>query len=73
MIPTYSQDIKELIELDKEVVPAKVIGKILGIHPSQIISEAKDGTWDRSICNYVIAGKRVKFLRVDFLKKGGWI
>ena len=33
----------------------------------------KDGTWPRDVCNYIVSGRCVKFFRIDFLRKGGWI
>jgi len=72
-LPEYSQPILDLINRRDEVVTAADIAPIVRMHPSVIIKYAKDGTWPREICNYVVSGNRVKFFRVDFLRKGGWI
>ena len=69
----YSEAVKALMAMPEDVVPAKAIAPVLKMHPSVIVHQAKSGEWDRGICNYVISGRRVKFFRVDFLKKGGWI
>lgn len=70
---SVSDDVLALMLRNDEVVPAAAIAPIVQMHPSVIIKQAKDGTWDRQICNYVISGNRVKFFRIDFLRKGGWI
>ena len=62
----YSEAVRELMAMTDEVVPAKCIAPILHIHPSVMIYQAKNGEWDRNVCNYVVSGKRVKFFRVDF-------
>lgn len=71
--PRYSDRILMLMDMTDETVPASAIAPVLGIHPQVMTKKAKDGTWDREVCNYVISGNRVKFFRVDFLRKGGWI
>ena len=67
----YSGPVKALMAMTDEVVPARVLAPIVKMHPSKIISLARSGEWDR--CEVVFSGKRVKFLRIDFLRKGGWI
>lgn len=71
--PVYSDDVLALMARTDEVVPAAAIAPIVKMHPSVIIHYAKTGQWPREICNYVVSGRCVKFFRVDFLRKGGWI
>ena len=71
--PTYTDAVLALMARTDEVVPASAIAPIVKMHPSVIVSYAKRGIWPREVCNYVISGRRVKFFRIDFLKKGGWI
>ena len=73
VLPSISDDVLALILREDEVVPAAAIAPILKMHPAAMIWQAKNGLWDRQICNYVISGNRVKFFRLDFLRKGGWI
>ena len=72
-LPEYSEPILALIGRRDEMVTAADIAPIVRMHPSVIIKYAKDGTWPREICNYIVSGTHVKFFRVDFLRKGGWI
>ena len=69
----YSDPVRELMARKDELVPAAVIAPILGMKAETIIKKAKIGKWDRGVCNYIVSGTRVKFFRVDFLRKGGWI
>ena len=69
----YSDPVRELMARTEELVPAAVIAPILGMKAETIIKKAKMGKWDRGVCNYIISGTHVKFFRVDFLRKGGWI
>lgn len=69
----YSPAVRELMAMTDEVVPASAIAPIIHVHPSVMISQAKKGTWDRGVCNYIVSGRCVKFFRIDFLRKGGWI
>ena len=71
--PVYSEPVMALIAEKDEMVPAAAIAPILGMKADTIIKKAKIGKWDREVCNYIISGTRVKFFRVDFLRKGGWI
>ena len=73
LTPTYTDDVLALINRTDEVVPAAAIAPIVKMHPSVIVHKAKTGTWPREICNYVVSGRCVKFFRIDFLRKGGWI
>lgn len=73
MSAEYSPAVQQLMAMTDEVVPASAIAPILQMHPSVIVSHVKTGKWDRNVCNYIISGNRVKFFRIDFLRKGGWI
>ena len=68
-----SSGIYELIISTDETITASTLAPILGMHPQVICKMARDGTWDRQVCNYVMSGKKPKFFRIDFLRKGGWI
>ena len=70
---TPSPAVQALMDRDDELVPAAAIAPIVKMHPSVIIAYAKDGKWPRDVCNYIVSGTHVKFFRIDFLKKGGWI
>ena len=69
----YSEPVRQLMARRDELVPAASIAPILGMKAETIIKKATIGKWDRGVCNYIISGARVKFFRVDFLRKGGWI
>lgn len=69
----YSEAVRALMDNPAELVPAAAIAPVLGMHPSVIIHQAKNGQWPREVCNYIISGRCVKFFRIDFLRKGGWI
>ena len=69
----HSEAVQALIDDPRELVPAAALAPILHMHPQAIIYKAKTGTWDRDVCNYIKSGGRVKFFRIDFLRKGGWI
>ena len=71
--PVYTDAVIALMSRQEEVVPAAAIAPIMKMHPSVIIHKAKNGEWPREICNYIVSGRCVKFFRVDFLRKGGWI
>ena len=71
--PKYSDPIFRLMDLDCEMITAADIAPIVRMNPQVIIKYAKDGKWPKDICNYIVSGNRVKFFRVDFLRKGGWI
>lgn len=73
LTPTYTDAVYALMSRDDEVVPAAAIAPIVKMHPSVIIHKAKNGEWPREICNYIVSGSHVKFFRIDFLRKGGWI
>lgn len=73
LTPTYSDAVLALMSRTDELVPAAAIAPIVHIKPDVIIKYAKDGTWPREVCNYIVSGRCVKFFRIDFLRKGGWI
>ena len=69
----YSEHVLQLMARTDDMVPAALIAPILGMKAETIIKKAKMGKWDRGVCNYIVSGSRVKFYRIDFLRKGGWI
>lgn len=71
--PVYSDEVLQLMARKDEVVPADAIAPIVKMKPDRIIAYAKEGKWPREICNYIVSESHVKFFRVDFLRKGGWI
>lgn len=71
--PVYSDAVLALMARTDEMVPAAAIASVVKMKPDVIIKYAKDGKWPREICNYIVSGTHVKFFRVDFLRKGGWI
>ncbi len=73
MLAVYSDEVMRLITSTDEMVTAAVIAPILGMKEETIVKKVKMGEWDRNVCNYIESGTRVKFFRVDFLRKGGWI
>ena len=68
-----SEAVLALMAREEELVTAAAIAPILKMHPSVIVKYAKSGQWPREICNYIVSGRCVKFFRLDFLRKGGWI
>lgn len=72
-LPEYRDPILALINNPDEMVTAADIAPIVRMNPQVIIKYAKEGKWPREVCNYIVSGNRVKFFRIDFLKKGGWI
>ena len=71
--PKYSDEIRRLMDMDSEMVTAADIAPVVRMNPHAIVLAAKAGQWDRGVCNYIVSGNRVKFFRVDLLRKGGWI
>ena len=71
--PVYTDAVLALMARTDEVVPAAAIAPIVKMHPSVIVAKAKSGEWPERICNYIVSGRCVKFFRIDFLRKGGWI
>jgi hypothetical protein len=70
---TYSPEVVRLIECKDEMVHAADIAPIVKMHPDRIREYARNGEWPREVCNYICSNNDVKFFRIDFLKKGGWI
>lgn len=71
--PSDAEALQKLIDSTDVLVPAGDIAPIVGMKPDRIREYARSGQWPREVCNYVISGSHVKFFRVDFLRKGGWI
>lgn len=71
--PSDAEALQKLIDSTDVLVPAGDIAPIIGMKPDRIREYARSGQWPREVCNYVISGSHVKFFRVDFLRKGGWI
>ena len=71
--PVYTEPVLALMARTDEVVPAAAIAPIVHMKPDVIIKYAKEGQWPERICNYIVSGRCVKFFRIDFLRKGGWI
>ena len=71
--PADAEALQKLIDSTDVLVPAGDIAPIVGMKPDRIREYARSGQWPREVCNYVISGSHVKFFRVDFLRKGGWI
>lgn len=72
-LPKYSAPILALMERDDEMITAADIAPIVRMKTDVIIKYAKEERWPRDICNYIVSGTHVKFFRIDFLRKGGWI
>lgn len=68
-----SEHVVRLMECRDELVPAELIAPIIKMKPDRMREYARTGQWPREICNYVVSGSHVKFFRIDFLKRGGWI
>ena len=71
--PFFTDDIRRLMDLDTEMITAADLSPIVRMHPQVITYYAKTGQWPREVCNFLVSGNRVKFFRIDFLRKGGWI
>ena len=70
----FSCAVRTLMANRNEMVHAKDIAPILGMRPDVIIKKVKSGLWDsEKNGNYITSGRCVKFYRIDFLRKGGWI
>ena len=71
---TMSDAVRDLMAMDAEVVPARMIAPVLKMSESVLIHRVKSGEWDQdTLGKYVISGNRVKFFRKDFLIKCGFM
>ena len=72
---TQREALDRLKAMPDEMVYAKDIAPVLGANVGALIRKVKEGKWDRANGNYLYfkGDKTVKFYRLDFLKKGGWI
>ena len=71
---TMSDAVRDLMAMDAEVVPARMIAPVLKISESVLIHRVKNGEWDQDAMGKVVfSGNRVKFLRKDFLVKCGFM
>lgn len=70
---TPSEHVLRLLECPDELVSAEMIAPVIKMKPDRMREYARTGKWPREICNYIVSGSHVKFFRVDFLKRGGWI
>ena len=74
MKPKITPPVQRLLDMDCEVVYAKDIAPIVKMKPDVIIKRVKEGVWDQErLGNYVTSGDHVKFFRLDFLQKCGFI
>ena len=74
MKPLYTEEVLALMVRKDETVTAATIAPIVGMHPSAIIDKVKSGEWDQDLDGkYIRSGNRVKFYRVDFLRKHGFV
>ena len=69
--PVISDAVRRLMEMEDELVYAKDLAPIMKMTTDAIIHHAKNGEW--RFCEYVISGNRVKFFRLDFLQKCGFL
>lgn len=66
--------VRTLMAMNAEVVPPKYIAPVLKMSESVLIHRVKSGEWDDNVHGKVIvSGHRVKFFRLDFLQKHGFI
>ena len=69
--PKFSDDVYALIGRTDEFISARDLAPIVHMSPSVIVKYAREGKWDLSKC--VVTPGRVKFARLDFLRKMGFI
>ena len=69
--PKFSDEVYALIGRTDEFVSARDLAPICHMNPGVIVNYAKTGKW--TLSEYVISGNRVKFSRLDFLRKMGFI
>ena len=73
-LPKITPEVQKLIDMDCEIVTAAQLAPILRMHPQTIIDRVKTGLWDPDrLGKFVISGERVKFFRMDFLQKCGFV
>lgn len=70
-VPRYSDEVYALMDRTDEMITAADIAPIVHMSPDVIVHYAKHGKWN--LCQYVVSGYRVKFSRLDFLRKMGFI
>ena len=71
---TTSDAVRDLMAMDAEVVPARMIAPVLKMSESVLIHRVKSGQWNEdALGRVVVSGNRVKFFRKDFLQKCGFI
>ena len=72
--PIMTDAVRTLLAMNAEVVPPKYIAPVLKMSESVLIHRVKTGEWDEEVHGKVIvSGHRVKFFRLDFLQKHGFI
>ena len=72
--PIITEPVKNLLAMNAEVVSAKYIAPVLKMSEAVLVHRVKTGKWDQdTMGRVVISGNRVKFFRLDFLQKCGFI
>ena len=76
--PEITEPVRILMEMEDETVSAKYLAPILHMNEGVIVKYAKDGTWNEDkLGKFIISGAEpgahVKFFRMDFLQKLGFI
>ena len=72
--PKITADVQRLIDMEDEMILARDIAPIIHVKPDVIIKYAKTGQWDQeNLGKFVISGDHVKFFRMDFLQKCGFV
>lgn len=72
--PIITEPVRNLLAMNAEVVSAKYIAPVLKMSEAVLVHRVKTGQWDQdTMGRVVISGNRVKFFRLDFLQKGGFI
>lgn len=75
IIPEYTPEVLELMARKEEMVTAADLAPIVHINPGVIVKYAKTGKWTLSEFQIIGEGPNahVKFCRMDFLRKMGFI
>ena len=74
LTPKITPQVQKLIDMDSEMIYAADIAPVVRMKTDVIIKYAKSGIWDPdNQGKFIISGNSVKFYRLDFLRKGGWI